>query len=514
MMFRPLFLSLLGLAACGGDGASFALTLHPYAPIGQDPFGASATVVLSIEDAAGVAFTSIGALGGDVRSGADDHFGPLESAFVGIAAQDGGDDFDATRLLAFGDVGPYTLIDEQQDADVLVASVAGIGGLDTLDADHAALRGAVAMMPDGSTWIFGGARAVTGNSGGGQAVVQSIPTLDAPSWVVDPVGDLPDFDENGAADTRVGLTATVVTTPDGPRIFIAGGRPHTTALDGSNKDAALYDPASHTWEWTTRSMVGTRSEHRAVALADGQVLLVGGWAGDGVYTAATWELFDPSTRSFRAAPAPLPNGALGFDIVPLATGGALLCGGGAYEGVGTASTAPQADCMLLSASGSAAATSPLPVALQGLALAPLADGRVLACGGVTEVVEDGSFAVATDRAFVWDPGSEAWEEVGALDTPRTGHRALPLPDGDVVIVGGVQQGGLLSPVRSGPVRCDERFDAETATFSAVEPCGAAGSGDLPAVAWDARHGAVVISGAGADGTGGADVGVVGFPPTF
>lgn len=513
-MVRPLLLPILGLAACGGDGASFALTLHPYAPVGQDPFGASPTVVLSVEDAAGVAFTSIGALGGDVRSGADDRFGPLDGAYVGISAQDGGDDFDAARLLAFGDVGPFTLLDEEEEADVLVAAVAGVGGLDTLDADHAALRGAVAMLPDGSTWLFGGARTVTASSGAGHAVLQSITTLDAPSWAVDPVGELPDFDANGAAETRVGLTATAVTTADGPRVFVAGGRPQTTSLVGSSKDAALYDPASRTWEWTTRSMVGTRSEHRAIALADGQVLLVGGWAGDGVYSAATWELFDPAARAFRAATSPLPNGALGFDVVPLDAGGALLCGGGAYEGTGTASTTPQDDCVLLSASASATPTSPLPVALQGLAMAALADGRVLACGGLTDVAEEGAFAVATDRAFLWDPGSESWEEVGPLDTPRAGHRAIPLPDGDVVIVGGVQQGGLLSPVRSGPVRCNERFDAETATFSAVEPCGAAGSGDLPAVAWDARHGAIVISGAGADGAGGADVGVVGFPPTF
>ena len=55
--------------------------------MGQDPFGASPTVLLSVEDAAGVAFTSVGALGGEAveQAGQGDGLLAQVEAPVGVA---------------------------------------------------------------------------------------------------------------------------------------------------------------------------------------------------------------------------------------------------------------------------------------------------------------------------------------------------------------------------------------------------------------------------------------------
>lgn len=505
------------LAACGGDGANYTLALHPYAPIGESPFDGGPDVLLSLRDAArGVAFEPLGALSSGASSGTAEKLGALDATMVGLVLQDGtSGDFDPAAVRGFGEAGPFTVADgDAVDADVLVASVGGIGGLDVLDADHGALHAAIAVLPDGRTYLFGGAKSMNPSSGTAQATVQELRDLDAPSWSVEAVAGMPDYDQNGVADGLFGATATVVGPDDAPLIFVAGGRHHSAPIDGSTRDAGLFDPAIDDWAWTTTAMVGTRSDHQAVRSAEGVVFVVGGVSGAGVIGPATWEVFGPDSRSFRAAPGALGNSALGFAIAPLPAGGALVCGGGAYEGAGTASTTPQATCTRLAASGQATAAADLPVGAQLLAMAPLGDGRILACGGMSAAAEEGASAPAIDTAYIYDPASDAWTAAGSMTIPRAGHRAIPMPDGRVLIVGGVEADGLLSPARGAIIDCPEIYDPVTDAFTATSPCGPAGSSDLPAVAWHPDHGAIVVSGAGADGNGGSDVGIVGLGPTF
>ena len=67
----------------------------------------------------------------------------------------------------------------------------------------------------------------------------------------------------------------------------------------------------------------------------------------------------------------------------------------------------------------------------------LPDGRVLIVGG-TDRYEYNSFGTANvRRAEVWDPTTWSFQPAGDLDERRLDHTATRLPDGRVLVVGGV-----------------------------------------------------------------------------
>lgn len=75
-------------------------------------------------------------------------------------------------------------------------------------------------------------------------------------------------------------------------------------------------------------------------------------------------------------------------------------------------------------------TEPLPEPLTGTwEFATLADGRVLAAGGVAEDKPLG-------HAWIWDPASGAWTAAASLHVPRVYPDLHTLPDGRVVALGG------------------------------------------------------------------------------
>jgi hypothetical protein len=88
--------------------------------------------------------------------------------------------------------------------------------------------------------------------------------------------------------------------------------------------AELYDPASGRFRPPAGSMITLRVGHGATLLADGRVLLEGGWDTGG--TLASAELYDPGSNVFR------PTGAMAsrrgdFTSTLLADGKVLVAGG-------------------------------------------------------------------------------------------------------------------------------------------------------------------------------------------
>ncbi|MGH9399795.1 MAG: Kelch repeat-containing protein, partial [Thermoanaerobaculia bacterium] len=121
-------------------------------------------------------------------------------------------------------------------------------------------------------------------------------------------------------------TATLVS--DGS-VLVAGGMQKNGVFEDS---AELYDPASGRFEILPK-LSSRRVGHSATLLPNGRVLIAGGsagrrfeggrWIGNVVVTA---ELYDPATRSFRSAgsmSAPRAHQA----AVRLADGRVLLAGG-------------------------------------------------------------------------------------------------------------------------------------------------------------------------------------------
>ncbi len=231
-------------------------------------------------------------------------------------------------------------------------------------------------------------------------------------------------------------TATLL--EDG-RVLVVGGN---SDVEPELASAELFDPATETFA-ATGSLSQPRRAHRAVRLDDDRVLVVAGDRGVGVVTSiATLERYDASSGLFTSlGDASVIRG--NPSVTKLADGRVLIAGGWSY---GSSQAFRHAE--ICSGSGEACG-------LIGLMLEPraahtatlLADGRVLVAGGGTQIyVEPGVLSATTE---LLDPISEAWTPGPALAVARTDHVAVALPSGDVAFVAGSagpSGGAMLSSV--------------------------------------------------------------------
>lgn len=309
---------------------------------------------------------------------------------------------------------------------------------------------------------------------------------------------------NGLITPRYDHTATLL--QDGT-VLVAGGY-NTVAL----RSAELFTPGTtiNTGTWTTAGNMGVaRRDHTATALTAGQVLLIGGGndLGDldsvelyypvasGSILAGTWKSYSgilTTPRSYHTSTLLNPAFNSGKDIV-------LVVGGS------TASTADRYDLTSPATPASAVADSS-PRYSHTATL--LQDGRVLVTGGfansalgagtVLDTAElfdptgitmipaaslitgrylhsatliklaDGTFRVLVvgglDAAFnevasaeLYDPTLGTWTATGSLATARHGHIATLMPNGQVLVMGGLNGNLTLSSA--------ELYDPNTGTWS-------------------------------------------------
>ncbi len=222
---------------------------------------------------------------------------------------------------------------------------------------------------------------------------------------------------------RYGHTATLLT--DG-RVLIVGGCGDTTH-DGTVRHASaeVYDPGTGLFAGTG-SMAAPRYLHTATLLADGRVLIVGGFSQRGTPGGKdywegpleTAEVYDPAAGGF-AATGSMAVGRYAHTATLLPSGRVLVAGG--YSG-----TAELYDA----GSGTFTATGAMAGSRQGHTATLLADGRVLLLGGGT--VE------------VFDPGGGTFQLVGMGAEVRQGHTTTRLADDRLLIVGGFNTVALAS----------------------------------------------------------------------
>lgn len=275
--------------------------------------------------------------------------------------------------------------------------------------------------------------------------------------------------------TRALHTATLL--PDG-RILITGGIVDgtMTALD----TAELYDPATNVFTAIGARMTAVRNQHAATLLANGQVLITGGSPqgdGDGMNSA---ELYDPATQTFTALTATMttPRGGHAAALLP---NGKVFISGGFFDGplvysaelydpvantftaVGatmttsrelhTATLAPNGKVLLIGGSENAPldnaesydptagtftpVTATMTSARASHTATLLADGRILVAGG-TAMPFSGTGFTALDTTEFYDASADSFTALSAtLTTPRGGHTATLMPDGRVLVIGGV-----------------------------------------------------------------------------
>ena len=224
-----------------------------------------------------------------------------------------------------------------------------------------------------------------------------------------------------AADSlnRARLSFAAATLDDGT-VLVAGGSPG--GLVGATGET--YDAGSEQWTLTANLLIG-RSGHTLSALDDGRALAVGGNSASGLQ--ASSELFDPGTSSWTLA-APLAVPRTNHSATVLGDGRVLVAGGNANNG-GATNEVEIYDPTANSWSRADSLRNPR----YNHSATLLADGRVLVAGGFTP----GSFHTPLKTAEVYDPQRDSWSIVGAMEVARAVHAAALLPDGRVLVAGGV-----------------------------------------------------------------------------
>lgn len=185
-----------------------------------------------------------------------------------------------------------------------------------------------------------------------------------------------------------------------------------------SENAQTFSP--HT---TYLQMTMGRAAHTATLLANGKVLLAGGFENAEQALAST-EIFDPKTGAFLPANSMtisrqshtatlLPNGQV---LVAGGFNGDYLANAELYDPV----------------AGTFTPTGSMLTARMGHVAVLLDSGKVLLVGGTGE----GWTFLAS--AELYDPATGTFTKTGAMTTPRESHTATRLKSGEVLITGGHQ----------------------------------------------------------------------------
>ena len=218
-----------------------------------------------------------------------------------------------------------------------------------------------------------------------------------------------------------------VTLQDGRVLIVGGGRysgPHPGYTSLKSNEAVIYDPTIAKFT-PTGSMADARIHHTATRLKNGRVLVVGGAdLSDGIDNLATAEIYDPATGRFTPTGS-MAQGRAEHTATLLADGRVLVAGGygGGTLPVGTAEIWDPA-------TGKFTATGSMTVARDRHTATWLPNGKVLIAGGL----DDSNVALAS--AELYDPATGTFTATGSMSTGRQWSTATPFGGGRVLIVGG------------------------------------------------------------------------------
>lgn len=216
--------------------------------------------------------------------------------------------------------------------------------------------------------------------------------------------------------SRIQHSATVLANGD---VLLAGGYAifNAGASYGPSNTADLRKAGSGVIQ-PTGNMNSLRAAHSATLLQDGRVLLAGGYAGDTHKPIQAADLYDPATGKFTSA-GDMATPRSGHSAVLLPNGRVLIVGGGA---AGAELYDPATNTSLPVPGVSANRCN--------VAATLLADGRVLIAGGA-----DCSNTLL-DTAEIYDPSTGQSTPTGKLVAAQAFGTAILLPDGRVLLVGG------------------------------------------------------------------------------
>jgi hypothetical protein len=256
---------------------------------------------------------------------------------------------------------------------------------------------------------------------------------------------------------------TATALPDG-RVVVVGG------MAGGSPSASIeiIEPTGVV-RAAPFSLGAPRYRHTATLLADGRILVAGGVGAGSAAALATTEIVNVASGTVTPG-APLTEGRLNHNALALADGSVLVAGG--VEGAAGGRCLASAERFVPGGAGTldrvVATENALPAGSDGMAAARVADGSVLFLGG----------ACADPLKVVrYVPGVGFRREPTNLLAPRVGATASALPDGRVLLAGGMntQSNVVLTAtefvnatsaaVSAGPVLAEGRFGHRAETLA-------------------------------------------------
>lgn len=289
--------------------------------------------------------------------------------------------------------------------------------------------GTASALDDGTVLLAGGAPVILPNSS--EAAIFSDTTGSSGAEIYD--HSIQSFEV--VANMKHARSRHQATRLNDGRVLITGGTNGLQAL----ASAEVYDPATRTFQLVAEMSHG-RVGHTQTLLADGRVWVVGGstFGSNQAVIAAnaqnTTELFDPTTNTFVAGPS------IGFNrsfhtATQVADGRVILAGGFSSSGGNNfvlnsvMSYTPDAGI------GKVLNLANLPVPRVGHNTLLLANGKMMVVGGMKGIFAD---ALAEDESIVFDPIQNATGLSGAMGTKTAFPLVGQLEGGDVLMAGGVQ----------------------------------------------------------------------------
>jgi hypothetical protein len=270
---------------------------------------------------------------------------------------------------------------------------------------------------------------------------------------------------NAAGNTSISTTSVIVETGSisalssqlsefhepGSSIRLGDGR--VLILGGASKVAELFDPTTNAFS-STGSMIVQRSAPAVVLLANGKVLVMGGYSNQINYPAIqSAELFDPATGIFTST-GNMTEARSGPNAVVLANGKVLVAGGNA------GSSYLQSAELYDPIAGTFASTGLMNVPRASATATLLRDGNVLVAGG--QNYGGGSYPRLSSGS-IYNTASGSWTATSnSMITARSEASAVVLSDGRVLIVGGMQTNTVA-------LASTEIFDMATMSFVSSTP---------------------------------------------
>lgn len=218
------------------------------------------------------------------------------------------------------------------------------------------------------------------------------------------------------------------------RALATGGGIEGSPSWSSTASVELFDPSKGAWTIGPPMSV-SRARHTATLLPGGDVLVAGGastFHGEVGSVTASAEIYSPRTNSWRAA-APMSIPRYVHQAALLANGRVLVAGGWSATSNADAS---KASVEIYDPLANRWATAGSLVAARAeFVMVRLLDDRLLAVAGV------GRSYRLMDSAEIYDPAIGTWQSTGKLAEAKMWPAAVVLADGRVLLAGGATDVG-------------------------------------------------------------------------